>query len=138
MTDQTYDPGLDLEELFRAHGYEKKSAWVEARTDDCETRNDDSDDKTTNAKKPRTAAAERKAAQRDRDRERGWAECHAKAPDDEDARKLISLIASAIGDPEIRAAFWITVENHRTAMIGAKVIGLSGLRKLIINALLRA
>ena len=131
----TEDPDAGERLLFKLledHGFEKRSAWLRLGNDVDSHR----DAATETREKPKSKQAEAKVKQRREDRKNGWAECYAKAPDHDDARRLIAEIGKAIRAPRMRKAIRIVLRNPRTALVGEKVLRRQGLRWRIAHLVL--
>jgi hypothetical protein len=113
-----------------AEGFEKAVVWLQADT--CAS----DDPPTEGAKKTKTkTAAERQTEQAIRDEESGWKRCYAKAPDDDDARALISLVAKAIISPVVRRAIKLAIAHPGSVFLGEKVRALRGPRGYVVRTL---
>jgi hypothetical protein len=92
----------------------------------------------------KTNEAKRQAEQKIRDKEAGLARCYAKAPDDDDARSIVSLVGNTIKPLHdktalhIRTALRLTIEHPRSVFIGEKVLRLGGIRGIIVRWLIGA
>jgi hypothetical protein len=115
--------------LLRDHHFEERPAWVRL------TGAQDGSAPADRAK-PKSKQAEAKVKQRTRDRENGWAECYAKAPDDDEARRLIAEVGKALKDPCTRRGLRILLRNPRTALVGERVFRRRGLRWFIARLVL--
>ncbi|MBX9842118.1 MAG: hypothetical protein K2Z80_09965, partial [Xanthobacteraceae bacterium] len=81
------------------------------------------------AQKPvdnRSAEAERKAEQRERDLAEGWRQHNVKAPDDPDARELLSYVAQALKSKKLRRIIRSALSDPDLVMIGRRVRRLRG------------
>jgi len=74
----------------------------------------------------RTAEATRKAEQRERDLAEGWRQHNVKAPDDADARELLSHIAQAIESKRFRKILRTVLADPDLVVIGRRVRRLRG------------
>ena len=119
MSDDGDDPHHSLRRLLQEAGYTHHPAWVRLGTGPTSAADEAI---------PRGKNATAKAKQRARDRTNGWAECSAKAPDDEDARRLIAEIGRAIKDPRMRRAIRLTLGDPRAALIGSRMLARRGPR----------
>lgn len=126
--------GVDLVKLLVAGGYVQKLGWFKLGDAGEDAHKEDKED-TGASEEPLSPEAARKRKQRSGDKAAGWAQCHAKAPDDADARELVSLVATAIMDPAFRAAIWIAVRNPHIVNLGARAHRLTGVRWLILRLL---
>ncbi|MCW5688734.1 MAG: hypothetical protein KIT76_09340 [Pseudolabrys sp.] len=126
------DADADEQHLFsllRDHHFEERPAWV--RLAGVETGG-----KGAGGAKPKSKQAEAKAKQRVHDRENGWAECYAKAPDDDEARRLIAEVGKALKDPRTRRGLRILLRNPRAALLGERVFRRRGIRWFIARLVL--
>ncbi len=80
----------------------------------------------SNQPRRRTAAAQRKAEQRERDLAEGWRQHNVKTPDDADARELLSCVAQALKSQKLRKAIRLTLVDPDLLMIGRRVRRLRG------------
>ena len=85
------DNDEQLIDLLQQRGFEQHPAWIKLGGQ-------------TDHEKPKSAAASAKSKQRRADKMSGWAECHAKALDDDEARQLVASVAKALNDPQYRRA----------------------------------
>jgi hypothetical protein len=127
--------GVDLIKLLVADGYVQKLGWFQLGDAGEDVQEEDKEDAAA-TEKPLSPEAERKRTQRKADKAAGWAQCHARAPDDADARELVSLVATGIIDPAFRAAIWIAVRNRHIVNLGARVLRLTGVRRLIMRLII--
>lgn len=135
------DHGGGADVLFRllhAHGFEKRSAWIQLNhgASGKMPPGDGANGGAPPDDRPKSRQAKAKAKQRHEDRKNGWAECYAKAPDDDDARRLIAEIGKAIKDPRTRKAIRIALNDPRTALLGKKALAKRGFRWRIAHAVL--
>ena len=79
-----------------------------------------------NQTRGRTAEAQRKAEERERDLAAGWRQHNVKAPDDADARELLSFVAQALKSPKLRKAIRLTLADPDLISIGRRVRRLKG------------
>ena len=122
---------IDLVGLLTADGYVQKLAWIQLGNGHEGV--DEKDAPPT--EKPLSPEAQRKRDQRTADKAAGWSQCHAKAPDDADARELVSLVATGIMDPAFRAAIWMAARNPHIVSLGAQVQRLAGIRRFIVRSI---
>lgn len=118
----------DVIKLLRDHGFQQRTAWIEGEAD--------SEQDGIQAGGAKSAAAKKKTEQRVKDRKNGWAECHAKAPDDCDARALVSLVAKSIKDENVRAMIWLAIRNANTIFLGEQLIHLGRIRRFIVRLII--
>ena len=118
----------DLFRILQEHGFAERSAWIRL--------GENGHGGTRNGKKPKSKQAAAKAKQRHEDRKNGWAECYAKAPDDDDARRLIADVGKAIKDPRTRRAIRIVLRSPCAALLGDKVQRRNGIRWRIVRVVL--
>lgn len=121
-------PSERLRRLLIGEGFKQALVWLHDEATDATTDGQDS----TGPK----SAAERQSAQTKRDKENGWARCYAKAPNDPDARALVSLVAGAIESPLMRRAIRATLAHPSSVFVGEKVRGLRGIRRVVVRRLI--
>jgi hypothetical protein len=124
--------GIDLVGLLVANRYVQKLAWLQLGDEHEGVQEEDAPP----IEKLLSPEAKRKRDQRIADKAAGWAQCHAKAPDDADARELVSLVATGIMDPTFRAAIWIAVRKPHIVSLGAQVYRLAGVRRFILRSII--
>lgn len=132
QTGHDTENGTAFAAFLREHGYEYEQvlAWIKRR--------DTGSKKEPPTEKPKSADATRKTKQRAEDKKQGWDQCNIKAPDDDEARSLLSEIATGMKDnPEFRTAIRIALKNPEIVMLGATVHALKGFWGLIVRAILR-
>jgi hypothetical protein len=123
--------------FLRKSGFRQRLTWIEPEDSDeekggpCPREKDQSADE-----KPVSEATKRKREQRAQDLKKGWAQCNIKAPHDDDARSLMARVGTAIYADEGRKVIWIAVRNPEIVMFGARVRALTGIRQLMVRALL--
>jgi hypothetical protein len=103
--------GDDLKRKLAESGWHRGEAWFGPEL------NVQPADK---AKNNRISDAERKRAQRERDKADGWLQCTVKAPDDEEARALIALVATAIRKPSKRRAIRAVIDDPSLITLGRR------------------
>lgn len=74
----------------------------------------------------RSVEAQRKAEERERDLAAGWRQHNVKAPDDADARELLSSVAQALKSQKLRKAIRLTLADPDLITIGRRVRRLKG------------
>jgi len=74
----------------------------------------------------RSAAAARKADQRQRQQEKGWRQINLVAPDNERARAFLTAAAREIMDESLLEALSLALEQPKLVGVGAKVAALKG------------
>jgi hypothetical protein len=133
-------PDVDREETFtrflRNHGYEQVVAWIECQNP--QKNSEATNEKINGEEEEENEATRRKREQRVRDKALGWLQCNVKAPDDEEARTLLSEIALRMkDDPVFRAAIRITLKDPEIVLFGARLHSLKGIWGRIIRHIAR-
>jgi hypothetical protein len=114
--------------LLQDHGFAERSAWIRL--------GEGGHGERRLGEKPKSKQAGAKAKQRREDRKNGWAECYAKAPDDDDARRLIADVGKAIKDPRTRRAIRIALRNPCAVLLCERVLHTKGIKSRIARVVL--
>ena len=131
-------PSEQLRRLLIDEGFKETLGWLKVEaTDSAPAAEGDSDPAAEgqDSAGPKSAA-ERQAEQTVRDKENGWARCYAKAPNDPDAKELVSQVAKAIESPLMRQAIKVTLDRPNSVFRGEKVRGLRGIRRVVVCRLI--
>lgn len=107
----------ELRETLLKKGWIETTALVEPDTE-VPSRN--------NSGQARSAGAARKAEQRERDLAAGWKQHNVKAPDDADARELLSFVAQVIKSKKARQIIRVALADPDLIRIGRRVRRLGG------------
>lgn len=113
----TIFPGAEKQSLkakLRLAGWKETTAFIEP------------DGAAEPATEAQSAEAKRKADQRERDLAEGWRQHNVKAPDDADARELLTHLAQAIKSKKLRKAVRAVLADPDLIMIGRRVRRLRG------------
>jgi hypothetical protein len=88
------------------------------------------------------SAKQRQDEQKERDKDAGLARFHVKTADDDESRKILSNIGRKFAEGRAaktdvyHEAFRLTAGNPQIALIGARVLGLRGVRRLLVLRLI--
>ncbi|MGA7973197.1 MAG: hypothetical protein WCA36_10350 [Pseudolabrys sp.] len=123
-------PSEQLRRLLIDEGFKETLVWQQAEP--AESGPTAAEQDSTGPK----SAAERQAEQTVRDKENSWARCYAKAPNDPDAKELVSQVAKAIDSPLMRQAIKVTLARPHSVFRGEKVRGLRGIRRVVVCRLI--
>ena len=103
-----------LKQKLRLAGWRETTAFIEP------------DDSAEGVSEKQSPAAKRKPEQRERDLIVGWRQHNVKAPDDSDARELLSHIAQVIKSKKIRKIIRAALADPELIVIGRRVRRLRG------------
>lgn len=103
-----------LKQELRLAGWRETTAFIEP------------DDGVEGASVQQSPEAKRKTEQRERDLIEGWRQHNVKAPDDADARELLSHIAQAIKSKKVRKIVRAALADPELIVIGRRVRRLRG------------
>ena len=114
-------PSPELARRMRSEGMRAKTGWFYEGTQHPGTHAEAASAGEEAGEQTHREQRERQQQQTKRDSENNWRRCYAKAPDDDDARALVSRVARAIADPTTRRAVNIAVEHPQAAILGDKL-----------------
>jgi hypothetical protein len=110
-------PGAEKQSLkakMRLAGWKETTAFIEP------------DGAAEPATEEQSPEAKRKADQRERDLAEGWRQHNVKAPDDADARELLTHLAQAIKSKKLRKVVRAVLADPDLVVIGRRVRRLRG------------
>ena len=125
-------PSEQLRRLLIGEGFKETLVWQQAEPAESGPAAAAKEQEAAGPK----SAAERQAEQTVRDKENGWARCYAKAPNDPDAKELVSQVAKAIESPLMRRAIKVTLARPNSVFMGERVRGLRGIRRVVVCRLI--